>query len=426
VDEEARGIQSSRKAIRPGNPTPAVDLPRLPTNVELVKQATNTELLAALLATLGKYDCFRFTPKPPKRPPWTKAFCDLYHPAGPWGSNKFRNATHIENDKEIRWRFNSTKVPAIYKQLEKYNGDLAVHLELKEKLGDLYFKKAVHKQSLKNEATKSRLEPATVPSGEESFSNEAAIIAASVQIDGNQLVQLEGVERSDAHFDEDRATLSEDAEPRPKTFHLPHSPKMEYVDKPDDDSAASSCIEEVDAEGNVISSPTTKRRRKWEDDEDDSQSSRPSSRRRHITEEEESVEAADTDAIKTWTSDASPPPTSSTRAVSSATEESQQSTEEQCGEARPDCTGSALMDFAVRAQRQANPVEHSTSTDHTLSETTANEQRKKKLEQQRFELDNLLSRRRRTLTRGTDDPLCKNIQKKIDDIDEELFDLILG
>eukprot|EP00957_Ditylum_brightwellii_P082711 6289515-Ditylum_brightwellii.AAC.1 len=110
-------------------------LPYFPNLTDLVFRDENTNLLAALLPALDKYDCLK-SPIKQKRSPWVRAFCDLYHSAGPWGNQKFRNAPDIES--KAKYSFKSYKIPTIYKHLKGYQGDSAMHKELFKRLEDYF------------------------------------------------------------------------------------------------------------------------------------------------------------------------------------------------------------------------------------------------------------------------------------------------
>ena len=123
------------------------NLPKFPNNTELVCNETHTDLLEHLLPALIKYKCLHFsaTPNKRRRSPWVRAFCDLHHPAGPWGSNKYSNTPDITSDR--KYHFKSYKIPTLYKQLQQYDGcdDSEVHTQLRDALHDYYHKESWYK-----------------------------------------------------------------------------------------------------------------------------------------------------------------------------------------------------------------------------------------------------------------------------------------
>lgn len=89
------------------------------------------------MPALKKYDCLEYPESQPRRSPWVRSFCDLYHPSGPWGNNRFSNVPDITSLQRVR--FKSYKIPAIYKALQKHEAsDHPVHNEFFQAL-DKYF-----------------------------------------------------------------------------------------------------------------------------------------------------------------------------------------------------------------------------------------------------------------------------------------------
>ena len=153
-------------------PSRPKNLPRLPNNTDLVFNQNNSEvwcenqvlweyqtffvffshaslfqLLSALLPALNKYSCLTFTTQKSRRSPWVRAFCDLYHPAGPWGRNKFSNAPDITSKR--KYAFKGYQVPTLHEKLKKYEGDNTTHLELKAALDEYFGKEVWRKEFLK-------------------------------------------------------------------------------------------------------------------------------------------------------------------------------------------------------------------------------------------------------------------------------------
>jgi hypothetical protein len=99
------------------------NLPNMPT---LVNDIENSELLKHLLLALERHGCLESPVWKGRRSPWVKAFCDLYHPAGPWGENKFKKTLSMTSNQ--RYSFKATKVQKVYETLK--NG--CVHLQTSE------------------------------------------------------------------------------------------------------------------------------------------------------------------------------------------------------------------------------------------------------------------------------------------------------
>ncbi|GFH61948.1 hypothetical protein CTEN210_18424 [Chaetoceros tenuissimus] len=108
---------------------------RFPNIPDLIHDESNAHLLSSLLPALDKYKCLD-PPFKRKRSPWVRAYCDLYHPSGPWGSSKFLNAPDIE--KKTKYSFKGYKMQSIYRNLQSYTGDNAIHKELYKRLQDFY------------------------------------------------------------------------------------------------------------------------------------------------------------------------------------------------------------------------------------------------------------------------------------------------
>ena len=108
---------------------------RFPNIPDLIHDESNAQLLSSLLPALDKYNCLD-PPFKRKRSPWVRAYCDLYHPSGPWGSSKFLNAPDIE--KKTKYSFKGYKMQSIYKNLQSYTGDNVIHKELHKRLQDFY------------------------------------------------------------------------------------------------------------------------------------------------------------------------------------------------------------------------------------------------------------------------------------------------
>ncbi|GFH61946.1 hypothetical protein CTEN210_18422 [Chaetoceros tenuissimus] len=108
---------------------------RFPNIPDLIHDESNAHLLSSLLPALDKYKCLD-PPFKRKRSPWVRAYCDLYHPSGPWGSSKFLNAPDIE--KKTKYSFKGYKMQSIYRNLQSYIGDNAIHKELHQRLQDFH------------------------------------------------------------------------------------------------------------------------------------------------------------------------------------------------------------------------------------------------------------------------------------------------
>lgn len=126
-------------------PPPRDSLPKFPNNAELVQDPKYTPLLAALLPTLQKYDCLTYTDATRRRSPWVRAFCDLYHPAGPWGN--FRNSPDITSKR--KYSFKSYQIPTLLRQLSASEASRTrspVHQALHQALTEFYGKEAWYKE----------------------------------------------------------------------------------------------------------------------------------------------------------------------------------------------------------------------------------------------------------------------------------------
>ena len=113
-----------------------------------------------------------------------RAFCDLYHPAGPWGSSKFSNAPDTTSNR--KYNFKSYQIPTLYKQLKKYKSDSEVHVALKTALEDYFSKEAWYKEFLQGcekvaavEVNKPAAERAAIPTGAAIPTVETGIVAAA-------------------------------------------------------------------------------------------------------------------------------------------------------------------------------------------------------------------------------------------------------
>jgi hypothetical protein len=139
------------------------------------------QLLSALLPALRKYNCLIFIAPKPRRSPWVRAFCDLYHPAGPWGSNKFSNTPDITSQR--KYNFKSYQIPMLYKQLTKRNDTAtAVRRELKTALEEYFQKEVWQNQFLEGckmltavEVNKAMAARAPIPTAENGFGRAAAV-----------------------------------------------------------------------------------------------------------------------------------------------------------------------------------------------------------------------------------------------------------
>lgn len=184
-DDSQRGpdpVSSGRRSSPPG---PA--LPTFPNNVDLVLDESNTHLLKALLPALNKYNCLDFTTTKQRRSPWVRAFCDLYHPSGPWGSRKFSKAPDIAS--KTKYGFKSYKVPKIYATLKNYPSKNRVHMDLLNALKEYMSREEYYKSFLvaattiarveanKPMATRANLETLTLTSGDVTLTIEAATLA---------------------------------------------------------------------------------------------------------------------------------------------------------------------------------------------------------------------------------------------------------
>lgn len=171
-----------------GPPLRPKNLPKFPNNTDLVFDESNSELLSALLPALNRYQCLEFGTKKRRRSPWVRAFCDLYHPAGPFGSNKFSNAPDITSNR--KYSFKSYQIPTLYKQLKKYGGDSKVHLELKSALEEYFGKDDWHREFLQgcelvaaHEVNKPSAERAAIPTVEAGVVVAAAAAASVTKAD---------------------------------------------------------------------------------------------------------------------------------------------------------------------------------------------------------------------------------------------------
>lgn len=89
---------------------------KFPTPLPLAKDKENEHLLKEMLKVLEKHECLKTPFWEGQRSPWSKAFVDLHHPTGPWGSKYFCNTPDMENRKQ-RGHF-SQKVKKIHGYLK--------------------------------------------------------------------------------------------------------------------------------------------------------------------------------------------------------------------------------------------------------------------------------------------------------------------
>lgn len=155
------------------------NLPKFPNNRELVFDDENEELLKSLLPTLEKYGCLQFRVNKTHRSPWVRAFCDLYHPAGPWGSNKFRNTPDITSKR--KYSFKGYQIPTLFRQLQFRREPLEVHKQLKQALEEYYQKETWYKmyvegsqQAAAAEVNKPEPERALIPGVENGIAKNVA------------------------------------------------------------------------------------------------------------------------------------------------------------------------------------------------------------------------------------------------------------
>ena len=68
------------------------------------------------MPVLNKYKCLEISAEERRRSLWVHAYCDLYHPFGAWGSQKFSNAPDFYDSKKHnnrKYRFKGYQIPAI-------------------------------------------------------------------------------------------------------------------------------------------------------------------------------------------------------------------------------------------------------------------------------------------------------------------------
>ena len=344
------------------------------------------QLLEALLPALEKYNCLLFSKIKPRRSPWVRAFCDLYHPAGPWGNSKFNDNTDITSPK--KYNFKSYQIPTIFKQLQKNqaaNQGSQVHVALLEALEEYYSKEQWYKAYVKAseevaavEVNKPLAERAAIPTAENSLAP-----AQETEEQGDETVQASNGDKQRDEADDD----------------LPLRRRKRDVE------------EEKEEQEGEVTRPRTRRRliaeQSFKDDQDsetEEELSRPRTRQRtkaKKSSKENQASEAEEELFH--------PPTR--RRTKAKDKENQGSEAEEELSHPPTPRRTKARDKENQASVTPESPAHTTSKKDTL-------------EQKRVQLVDLLAKRERAS--GEKDAISEKIQVQIDKIDEQLLEMILA
>ncbi|CAJ1922754.1 unnamed protein product [Cylindrotheca closterium] len=160
-----------------------------PKNADLVDDISNSALLLALLPALDDFNCLDAPVYKGRRSPWVRAFCQLYHPSGPWGENTFKNVPNQTSNS--RHSFKSYKIPRIFALLENCS-----HLESSEphkrvykRLKDFKEKESYYKEFMEacktlavEEASKEASERAPIPKNVSELPRSAPVAGNSQNV----------------------------------------------------------------------------------------------------------------------------------------------------------------------------------------------------------------------------------------------------
>jgi hypothetical protein len=318
----------------------------------------------------------------PRRSKWVKAFIDLIHPAGPWGG--FSNTPAI--DSSARHSFKSYRVRKIHEQLQKYNGLDRGHLQLKDALHEFYEREQYQKDFLAAcetyclQEVKKPIDEREWLSGTAVAFNSPATTAPVVAAAPAMLV-ARATERSGVQ------SIEEQEVDCPVT--VPATPAA-----PPTDSAASAA----------------ERSNKRPAEEESLDTERPTCRRRYHGDDSdgsgqnENNQYDDAEEVDSSLQTSTPPSPSNGSGIN----------ERQCAPS-----------LVSPSSPSSTPVEMTTTATSVTPPKQDKDDRKLQIQDKRAELVSFVTLRRQTLSESpAGDALCQKIQGKIDQLDEELFELI--
>ena len=358
-------------------------------------------------------------PREGRRSPWVRAFCDLYHPAGPWG--RFCNAPDISS--KAKYRFKSYKLAKIYEYLKKkvvLGANDAVYMDLYEALHSYYTSAQYYDEFLAAcgpiaaaEAKKSVNQRSPIPTGVVTAGGATNLVVAAGGTAGNR--------------DDSVATAATD-ETTAASIVATISPAK--------DTATVEVAETV-----TLSSKGTKRTREPSASSKDPPAAN-TRRRRCQQEKEASLEAEDGNKTEKVASDAEDDNGSSSTSKSEPFDTAQEfdsteETEEEEIHDRDDPKDDATSSDEPKDGSSTAPVltVETTLTDTTMQEASEtpsmarrvslnNNAKKEEIETKRAKLAQLLKLRKADGKQDID-AICVKIQKQIDAEDEKLLELIM-
>lgn len=363
----------------------------------LVNDIENSALLKYLLDTLEKHNCFNSPVWKGRRSPWVKAFCDLYHPAGPWGEKKFRRSLPMTSPS--RYSFKSSKVQKVYETLK--NGCLHLqtsetHRRLLNKLEEFMSKQkyyneymAACKMIADQEVKKPQAERAPIPSIE--VTDDSGVSAAAPET-----TDQESSDHAAHSTTDDNAHQGEDA-----TSPNSKSPGMSAHDSGRAQEASAASNHFVD--GDLEQQKRAKKSPKRSSTDDEIEEVRVEKRQR--------LEVTAVTKPRTRSQSRNKREIDSAVASTAALVSPEQSRRKNGGipklnelEISTTTSTSATTESAVNSERNANVEEQM-------------------IQDTRDKLAKVLSKRAKE--GNGDDKISKRINSKIDQLDEALIDLIL-
>jgi hypothetical protein len=346
------------------------------------------QYLDVLLPALQKHKCLEPASlvTKPRRSKWVKAFIDLIHPAGPWGG--FSNTPAM--DSSARHSFKSYRVRKIHEQLQKYNGLDRGHLQLKDALYEFYEREQYQKDFLAACETYC-LQEVKKPMGKREWvsgtavafnspATTAPVVAAAPAMLVARATERSGIQSIEEEEEEIDCPITVPATPTDPTASVASAAELSNKRPAEEES--------LDTER-----PTCRRRYHGDDSDGSGQN--------------ENNQYDDAEEVDSSLQTSTPPLPSNGSGIN----------ERQCAPS-----------LVSPSSPSSTPVEMTTTTTSVTPSKQDKDDRKLHIQDKRAELVSFLTLRRQTLSESSESPagdvLCQKIQGKIDQLDEELFELI--